>query len=153
MQNLEKILKKLEKKAEGRGVLSHILKELEVDFDDSSLKFYHDYLVANQLVSSNMSGGKMELVITEKGKSWLQGLHSNAKNTRDKFRDEIDIERTKFEVEELRKAVTINKKQLQGFRELELVYIRRMKNLRLMTWMALVLSALALFICLIQMLT
>lgn len=151
MQNLEKILKKLDKQPDGRGRLRSILTELEVDFDESSLKFYHDYLLANELVSSNLSGGNIELNITEKGRSWLKELQANSKNTRDKFRDDIDMERTKFEVEELRKAVTINRKQLQGFRELELVYIRRMKNLRLTTWLALIFSILALLICLLKL--
>ena len=151
MQNLERILKKLDKKPEGRGILNQILKELEVDFNDSSLVFYRDYLIANKLAIATTNQSGIELTITSEGRAWINEVRNNSQKLRDKFRDEVDLERTKYEIDQLWDELKNNKKKIQGFAQLERFYISRAHDHKLMMWISLGMSILALILSFISL--
>lgn len=150
MQNLEKILRKLDKKPDGEGLLRELLKELEVDFDESGLMFYRDFLRANKLAIVDTGRAGIHLTITTEGRNWIEEIQNHNHKTRDKFRDEINFERTKFEVDQLRSEVSAFVRQIQGFSELEKLYIAKAQNLRMMMWIALGISIVALLISFIS---
>jgi len=151
MQNLEKILKKLDKKPDGKGILNQILMELEVDFNDSALVFYRDYLISNKLASAITHRSGIELTITPEGRSWISEVQNNTKQSRDKFREDVNVERTKYEIDQLWIEVKSNTKKLQGFSHLERFYISKAHDHKLMMWIALGMSILALIISFISL--
>ncbi|MCB0687298.1 MAG: hypothetical protein KDC53_12265 [Saprospiraceae bacterium] len=151
MQNLEKILKKLQKKPDQKGLLRDILLELEVDYDESALVFYRDYLTANKLVTIQYKQGDTELTITENGLAWVDEIQNTTDKIRDKFHDDLNIERLRFDLDHQQKAIINNVKQMQGIRELERHYISKVRDQRLLMWIALAMSILALIISFISL--